>query len=153
MSHSISRSGKISVLRLKHLPMGLTLVLSRLADSPELSLNPSMYLTQNRSELSVHSIVSVVSSAKVCALISPVPSGKPLFFLLFLILMRSISTTMMKMKGDIMSPWGTPCFRNILFVRCPPIRIIASLSLKNKDTHWIMSSPKFKFSRVLLMKL
>ena len=62
------------------------------------------------------------------------------------------STTMMKIKGEIMSPWGTPCLRKILFVRCPPIRIIASLSLNNKDTHQIISSPKFKFSMVFLIK-
>ena len=53
------------VFRVKKLPIWMTFVLSRLADSPEISLKPSIYHTQARSELSVRSIVSIVSSAKV----------------------------------------------------------------------------------------
>ena len=64
-SHSISRFGQILVLGLTNLPMGITFVLSRFADSPQISLKPSIYLTQAVSERSVHLIVSVVSSAKV----------------------------------------------------------------------------------------
>ena len=74
LSHSISRSGQILFFGLKNLPIGITLVLSRLAKSPEISLKPSIYLTQARNDISVRSIVSVVSSAKVWALISPFPS-------------------------------------------------------------------------------
>ena len=71
-------------------------------------------------------------------------SRESCMFLLLVILMRRISTAMMKMKGEMISPWGTPCLRKILSVMCPPIRIIASLSLKNSDIQRIMSWPKLK---------
>ena len=80
LSHSITSSGQILFFGLKNLPMGITFVLSRLADNPEISLKPSIYLTHALRESSEHSIVRVVSSVKVLALISPDLSLSPLIF-------------------------------------------------------------------------
>ena len=91
-------------------PKGITLVLSRLACRPDILLKELIYCTQAFSDATHLSIKSEVSSAKVCALISSsVWSLMPFICLLLVILIRRISTAMMKMNGEIMSPCGTPC--------------------------------------------
>ena len=105
-----------------------------------------MYFTQALSEL-IHLCMSkYVSSTKVCALISScVWSLIPFKFLLLVIFIRSISTAMMKIKGEIISPWGTPCSKTIFSVRCSHKRILAIISLRNNCNQLMMSSPELKF--------
>ena len=55
------------------------------------------------------------------------------------------------MKGEIMSPCGTPCSKRIFPVRCPPMTMWATLSVKNNLTQSIMSSPKLKAFKVCEM--
>ena len=52
-----------------------------------------------------------------------------------------------------MSPWGTPCSRFILSVRCPPNKICASLFLRNVLIQVTISGPKPRVVSVLYMKL
>ena len=97
-SNTSSRWGQIITFELQNLPMGMTFVLSRFADNPEIVLKASMYLTQDWRESLFRPIVNVVSSAKVWAQISLWPILSPVIFLLLVILMRRISTTIIKMK-------------------------------------------------------
>ena len=100
---------------------------------------------------SFRSIKSVVSSAKVSALASCLAYVIPVMCFVVLILMSKISTIIMNRYGEIMSPCGTPCSRFILSVRCPPVRICASLLLRKVLIHVMMSGPKPKALSVLLM--
>ena len=107
---------------------------------PDIFLKCSMYHTQAKREMIHLWINSDVSSAKVWAFISSsVSSVIPLICLILVILMRSISTDMMKIKGEIMSPCGTPCSSRIFIVRCTPITMWATLSVKNNFTQSIQT--------------
>ena len=101
-------SGQILILGSWLVPIGITFVLSRFAESPEICLKASMKRTQARSEVSDLLMVKVVSSAKVCARISELPRLRPLMCLLVVILMRRISTTIIKNKRRNFVPlWDT----------------------------------------------
>ena len=66
---------------------------------------------------------SVVSSAKASARASLRAYVTPMMFLVFMIFIKRTSTMMRNKYGEIMSPWGTPCWRCIVSVRCPPAKI------------------------------
>ena len=86
------------------MPKGMTFVLSRFAWRPDILLKLLIKLTHFFSDATHLSINKDVSSAKVCALISSsVCNLMPLMYLLFVILIRRISTAIMRMSGEIMS--------------------------------------------------
>ena len=100
-------SGHMISVVLNFEPKGITLVLSRLACSPDILLKDLIYRTHAFNDVTHLSIKSEVSSAKVCALISSsVWRLMPFICLLLVILIRRISTAMIKMNGEIMSPCG-----------------------------------------------
>ena len=102
---------------------------------------------------SFRSMKSVVSSAKVSALASCFAYLIPVMCSVKEIFMSKISTIIMKRYGDIISPWGTPCSRIILSVRCPPVSICASLFFRKVFIQVIMSGPKPSAFSVVSIKV
>ena len=85
-------------------PIGITFVLSRFAERPDISLKASMYLTQNSRDLVSLLMANDMSSAKVCALISESARGIPFIFLVVVILISKILTAIIDTKGLTISP-------------------------------------------------
>ena len=113
-------SGHILSLVLIFFPKGIILVLSRFPWRPYILLKLFMYWTQAFNDAIHLSIKKDVSSAKVCGLIfSSVCNLMHLKCLLLVNFIRSIFTAMIKMKGEILSPWGAPFSRSIFSIRWP----------------------------------
>ena len=77
----------------------------------------------------------------------------PVMFFVAVILISKISTMIMKMYGERMSPCGTPCSRFMLFVRWPPSKICVSLFFRNVFIQHMMSGPNPKVCNVFSINL
>ena len=85
-----------------------TLVMSRLHERPDNWWKCCMYLVAFLRLFSVRSMKSVVSSANVSARDSSVAYVMPVMFFVVVILISKISTMIIKMYGESISPCLTP---------------------------------------------